>query len=164
MISLQITDIKHFMSALLSGTTFDNFLVSEVTISTYNNFIFDGHINSSYYTDEELQTLENPKMVLWEKLKPICYDLIKGKKLPLKFKIIFFLDDPAVLKLLESSESSLPIDNINGLCINVKYENSSLICTTGTSLNVFTIDRTLENCFDLYVKKLFSDMFNAEQL
>ena len=164
MISLRISNVKHFMSELLVNSAFDNMLVSEISISTYSNFILDGHINKSYYSQEELDSLENQMLVPWKKLKSICYDLIKGKKLPLKMKIIFFLPDSEVNQILVKSEARIADKNIVGLCLNVKYENNILTCTTGTSLNIFTIDKSLENYFDNFVRKLLLSDFNAEEL
>ena len=42
MIALQIQDIKNFMSKLLLSQTFDNFLMVEGSIKTYNTFRIDG--------------------------------------------------------------------------------------------------------------------------
>ena len=44
MIALQITHIKDFMNTLFHKDCFDDFLVQEVTISTYNTFHIHGRL------------------------------------------------------------------------------------------------------------------------
>lgn len=44
-------------------------------------------------------------------------------------------------------------DQIQGLYLNIRYEDGALYCVTGTSLNFFTMDKTLENEWDKSVAK-----------
>jgi Family of unknown function (DUF5721) len=143
------------MSKLLISDTFHKFLLSEATITTYNSFTIDGHINKEFYTTEELEekNLTEQSMSYWETLKPICFELIKGKKTPLSFKIVFLLSPANVSKLLAQSGVAFTTNDINGLFLNVKYNNNVLHCITGTSIKLFTLDKTLENEWDLAVQK-----------
>ncbi|WP_099466496.1 DUF5721 family protein [Konateibacter massiliensis] len=157
MISLQIIDVKDFMSKLLISDTFNKFLLSEATITTYNTFTIDGHINKDFYSTEELEEkdLTGQEMSYWEILKPVCFELIKGKKTPLGFKIVFLLSPANVEKLLSQSNISLSPNDVNGLFLNIKYSNNSLSCITGTSIKVFSLDKTLEYEWDSMVQKFF---------
>lgn len=143
------------MSKLLISDTFHNFLLSEATITTYNSFIIDGHINKDFYTTDELEekNLTEQSISYWETLKPFCFELIKGKKTPLSFKIVFLLSPANVSKLLSQSGIALTVDDINGLFLNIKYNNNVLHCITGTSLKLFTLDKTMENEWDKAVQK-----------
>ena len=53
MVALQIQDIKNFMSKLLLSQTFDNFLLVEGSITTFNTFRIDGRLHTAFYTAEE---------------------------------------------------------------------------------------------------------------
>lgn len=157
MISLQIIDVKDFMSKLLISDIFNKFLLSEATINTYNTFTIDGHINKDFYTPDELEEhlLTDQTISSWETLKPFCFELIKGKKTPLNFKIVFLLSSVNVNKLLSQTGIPLTSNDINGLYLNIKYSNNSLHCITGTSLKLFTMDKSLEHEWDFMVQKFF---------
>ncbi len=153
MTSIEITDIKHFMKALLMDQTLDNLLVTEVSISTSNNFNIDGRINHSFYSSEELSELPNTDFSYWSTLRPICFNLIKGRKTPLKFKMVFKLDENSINSLLDKSGLSYVYNDIIGLFLNISYEDGKLFCITGTSLRTFTMDKSLEKYFDEYATK-----------
>lgn len=153
MVSYKINDIKIFMRDLLIEGKFDEFLVTEASVTTYNTYTIDGHINKSYYTSEEYEELEEKELSPWKVIKPICYFLIKGKKLPVRFKIILQLSEKYLLKFLDNNKLNLDPSAINGLYLNLKFEDNNLTCITGCSLNVFTLDKTLENSWDESIKK-----------
>lgn len=155
MIALKIIDVKDFMSKLLISDTFHSFMLSEATINTYNSFTIDGHINKEYYSKDELEekNLMEQSMSYWETVKPYCFGLIKGKKTPLGFKIVFLLAPSNVEKLLNQSNIGLAFHDINGLILNIKYSNNEVHCITGTSLKLFTLDKSLENEWDLMIQK-----------
>ncbi len=44
-------------------------------------------------------------------------------------------------------------EQIQGLYLNIRYEDGALYCVTGTSLHLFTMDKTLENEWDKAVAK-----------
>ena len=148
MIAEEISNIKIFMDHLLTKTTFDNCLVNEVIISTFNNFVIDGHINSNYYKDK---TNTQPNDYLtepyssWKTIKPICYELIKGNRLPLKMRI-------------EGNNIDIQPEDVNDLFMNIKFEKDKLTVITGVSLKVFTMDKSLEKAFDNYIQNLITTL------
>ena len=87
MIALKIEDLKTFTAQLFMGETFDHWLVREVNIVTFNSFTIDGRIRQGYYSDEELEANRIEELSSWKSLRPFCYSLIKGKKLPESFQI-----------------------------------------------------------------------------
>lgn len=156
MIALQIQDIKNFMSRLLLSQTFDQFLLVEGSITTYNVFRIDGRIHKDFFTSEEIENLalNDREFSLWREVKPFCLELIKGKKTPLSFKFIFQLSRENTEKLLIASGiSSIQPENISGLLLNVRYDNGSLSCITAANLNLFTLDKSLEHAWDDMVKR-----------
>ena len=158
MIAEKITDIKKFMSEFLIKNAFDEFLVNEITITTFNTFNINGFIKKDYYSKEEYEELGSPTLSEWKTLKPVCYDIIKGKKTPHSFKIILSLSSSKINDFIETNNIDFPINDIDGLFLNIKYENNELTFTTGTSLKIFTLDKTLEHAFDKYISNFISTL------
>ncbi|MEG0368437.1 MAG: DUF5721 family protein [Hungatella sp.] len=157
MIALKLDDIKQFTGKLFVGNVFDHFLVREAVIVTFNTFSIDGHIKSGYYTDAELEEKQIGELSAWSVIKPICFSLIKGKKLPGSFRVILQISPADVERFLIHSQLSMPAEQINGLYLHIRYEEEELHCVTGTSANVFTLDKSLDVEWDeavrLYLKK-----------
>ena len=67
MVALQIQDIKIFMNKLLLSQTFDNFLLVEGSITTYNTFRIEGRVHKDFFSVEEIEekNLENRDFSLW---------------------------------------------------------------------------------------------------
>lgn len=159
MIAESITNIKKFMGALLASDYFDHFLVNSVTVTTYGTFHIDGHLKKDFYTQEEWEALPEKNYATYETIRPICYDLIKGKKLPLHFKMIFSLNQTERLKLLETSNTTLTSEDVADLFLNIKYDAGTVTCSTGTSYTVFTMDKSFEQTFDKYILRLLEPFF-----
>lgn len=155
MISLKITDTKSFMSKLLIKECFDELLVPEATISTYNTFQINGQINRNFYTDEEFSELSDKEYSRWKTLRPFCFELIRGTKTPVFLKVIFSLPESETESLISSAGLNFRPDDIGGLFFNIKFSEGSVTCVTGTSLKVFTMDKSLDNAFDDYAKNYF---------
>ena len=81
-------------------------------------------------------------------LRPFCFSLIKGKKLPERFSIILKLPKAATEQFLTARKSQWLPEQVGGLFLNIHYENQHLSCVTGLSLNQFTLDKTLEREWD----------------
>ncbi len=155
MISMQIQDVRDFMGKLLLQQAFDPFLVIEGSITTYNMFHIDGHLHPDFYTKEEQEALglEKRRFSLWRELRPFCLSLIKGKHTPLGFQLSFQLSPENTEKLLLQTQSSFSPADVAGLILNLRYDGSKLSCTTGTSMNLFTLDKSLEQSWDQMVQK-----------
>ncbi len=153
MIAEQIDSVKIFMSRLLVEDVFDSFLTTGVSITTFNTFTIDGHIKKDFFSEEELQELPDTEIVSWQMLKPFCYDIIKGKKIPLRFKIVFKMPPHIVNDIITSNNLKLSENTLQGLFLNIKYENQTLTYITGCSLTIFDINKEIENAFDKYISK-----------
>lgn len=153
MVALKMEDLKSFTSRLFVGETFDGWLVREVSIVTFNTFTIDGHIRQGYYSEEELEERQIEELSAWKALKPFCYSLIKGKKLPESFQITFQLSPADTAVFLKYAQLDFTAEQVNGLYLNVRYESGGLRCVTGTSLNLFTLDRQIEIEWDEAVRQ-----------
>ena len=153
MIALQIADIRHFMKKLLLSESFDRFLLLEGSITTFWTFHMDGQLQKAYYTGEEQEQIDDRSLAYWEEIRPFCFELIKGKRTPLAFRFTFQLSASNTEKLLHQTGVAIPPEQIRGLLLNIRYDGRTLQCTTGTSLTVFTMDKTLDQAWDSMIQK-----------
>ena len=149
MLSLRIADTKNFMTKLLAGDTFDTFLFSEGSVTTFTTFSIDGTWHPEYFKEEE-------HVMTWKLIRPILYDIIKGKHTPVQMRIVLKLADYNVDALLKQSELSLTKEQVDGLFLNLTYAKDEVSITTGTSLKIFTLDKSLDRVWDDMVRKFFS--------
>jgi hypothetical protein len=152
MVSLKIIDVKAFMNSLLVQSVFDNFYISELEINTYNRFQISGKLNEEFYSTEEAENLNGRKYSFWSEVKPYAFSLVKGNKLPLSIKIVFLLSAVNTENVLKKSGLQIPVSDVNGLFLNVRYEKGNLYLITGTSLKTFTLDKSLDQVWDSDLK------------
>ena len=148
MISLTIKDTKTFMSHLLIKDTFDNMLLSEAAIVTGNTYNINGSINRSFFSDDELASLASPSYSQWSKIKPVCFGLIKGNKVPTSLKIIFLLSEGDTSQL--AGQTDINPEDINGLFINIRYSDSGLTLVTAGAISN-TYDRIMKGAVVDYI-------------
>ena len=167
MIAVQIKDVKTFMSKLLSGNTFDSFLLEEAQIHTFNTFTIDGHLNREFYTKEEL---EDPELFPyayseWKNMKTICFQLIKGKKVPTFMKIILHQKPEYTYTLLEESGALEFADTLKALVITIRFDSNGLQLITGTSFSTFVMDKTPDLLWDNAFRRfLVTNEINFEEV
>lgn len=150
MISVKSSNTKAFMSKLLTSELFDNYLVEEVAIDTFNSFYIDGHVHKEFYADvEDEGSVPSDSLSRWADLRPICLELIKGKRTPLKFKFVFHLDRKTTAEIAEKAEAGLSPADIK-LGVNIRFSRGELVITTGTAFSIFTLDKSIEKAWDSY--------------
>ncbi|HIZ78400.1 MAG TPA: hypothetical protein IAA17_01220 [Candidatus Lachnoclostridium stercorigallinarum] len=152
MVALRIGDIRGFTSRLFVRETFDHMLVREARVVTYNSFTIDGRIRPGFYTKDELEAGDIGEYSSWKVIRPLCFALIKGKKLPGSFQIEFAASPEMTERFVSEAGGSWRPEMIKGLYLGVRYENGGLLCVTGMSMAVFTLDRSLEQMWDDAVK------------
>lgn len=149
MIALEISDIKECMAHLLLKETFDSFQFISGSITTFATFQIDGRLHKEFFDTEQLNTLpDDQNYALWRDIREYCFSLIRGKKTPLDFKFVFCLSCENTAKLLAREVPVLTPKDVQGLYLNFRYDGSALHCITGTSLNVFSLDKSLEHVWD----------------
>ena len=157
MVALKIEEQKNFTAGLFIGEIFDEFLVREAEITTFNRFTIDGHVQPGYYSAEELEENKIEEYSAWKAVRPFCFSLIKGKRLPESFRIVFLLPPKGRDRFVAEHVPGMSPDQVGGLYVNVQYENHEMTCVTGTSMKLFTLDKTLEREWDesmkLFLKK-----------
>lgn len=155
MIALKITNVKQFMAKLLAGEDFDIFLLEEASISTYNTFVIDGHQNRDFYSTEEWEDAELRPYDLstWKKLRPICFDLIKGKRTPAAFRFVLHLMPEHAAGILKKGGTAVTPQQVRAFVLNIKYDGTTLMLVTGTSFHTFLMDKTPDDLWDNAVKQ-----------
>ncbi len=141
---------KGCMQHLLLKPTFDFFSLIEGEITTYNTFHVDGFLHKDFFDEPPGQEYS-----AWGNLRTFFFNLIRGKRTPLSFRFILSLPEERFEEFLAGQGLSLSAADIRGLYLNFKYDGTSLKCVTGTSLNIFTMDKSLENLWDSYAKEFF---------
>jgi hypothetical protein len=158
LIALQLTDVKTFMNQLLCSELFDRFLLSEASITKDATFTVNGHINPAFYSAEELETegLTGLDILPYSRLRPVCYQLIRGKHTPVSFKFVLTLSPENMKHTLARSDSSFTDNDVKGIFINLAFQNGRLTLTTGISYILFSTDRTLDHEWDGLIKKFLA--------
>lgn len=137
MLALNITDIKDFTNKLFIGDAFDSFWMTEASFTTFSVFSIDGKLQKDFFDTDEQNTLtQNSRdYALWKEMKPYCFSIIRGKRTPLHFRIVFQFPPDKLPELYSMEEDKT--GTIGNLYLNIQYRNHSLVCTTGTSLKNF---------------------------
>ncbi len=167
MIALKITNIRQLMQQLLTeqGNAFDHFLLSHAEITTFATITIDGHLKRDFYTAEELLAFRaqaasegrvfSDSMIRWEQVKPVIFTYIKGKRTPQHFLISLCLSEENVSKFLKGCGGEAYAKMLGGLNINLKYDGTNLLCTSGISFHTFIQDHALDRAWDEMVRKFF---------
>lgn len=153
MISLKIEEIKTFMAMLLTNTLFDEFVLREMEIQTFTTFHISGQYHENFFSKEEAEERSTEKAVLWSDIRGIAFSIIRGNKSPLSMKIVFQLPSNKADKLVESLGGKLGAEDVGGLYINIRFDKNELHIITGTAIKTFTLDKTLETEWDIWVKR-----------
>lgn len=154
MISLNVTEVKPFMAKLLMNSTFDQFLLREMELATFTNFTISGQLNEDFFTEDELDNRKEKKFILWSDVRQAAFSMIKGNKTPLSLKIVFQLPSDLCEQLLQQLGGRFKPEDIGGLYLNIRFEKGELHIITGTAIKTFTLDKTLEQEWDLEVKNI----------
>lgn len=163
MISIKINDINNFMQNLLVRETFDSFILCEGEIHTSNSFTINGRVNAGFYDPDELDNMTED-FVFWKNFKHICFEIIRGKKVPTKMKLVFAMPKSSYSKIITDSGINITEESIGGLYLHINYENNIITAITGTSLKIFTMDKTLDKYWDNLMKGFLSTHFEIEEL
>ena len=150
--ALKIEELRGFTTKLVVRDTFDGLCVREARVATFSSFSIDGRIRPGYYTKDEREAEGIREYASWRMLRPFCFSLIKGKRLPGSFHIDFSLGPEATAAFAEETGGNWRPEMVKGLYLGVRYENGELWCVTGLSLEGFTMDRSLEYRWDEAVK------------
>lgn len=157
MIALQITSMKQFMNQLLVSDAFEPFLLEEASIGAACTFAIDGRINHEFFAGEDSSGEPAPDekhdFRPWSEIKGLCFDLIKGKRTPLFFRFVLHLMPEKAAALLEKEGCDVDPSQIKALVLNIRYDGSKTILTTGTAFHTFLPSKAPDAIWDKSLRK-----------
>ena len=156
----EILDVKQFMQLLLQSNIFDFYEMVSATLRTDMDYSIDGRWNRSFFDDEEIDAnkLNDYTYLPWSLAKAKIFSLIKGKKTPTIMKIVFKMSRANLESLLHSSNSSQNINDIDGVYLNILFQEQKLNVTCSVSYKNFNLDKSLEqDIFNNYIALLKSN-------
>ncbi len=163
MLAFQIKDTRDFMKKLLTGDTFDAFVLSEGQVTTFTTFRVDGSWHPAYFEDDPLKKEKiaeagagETSRLTWSLLRPHIFNLIRGKHTPSSFKFVLKLSQKELEHLLEESGQTSMKEQVSGLFLNISYNNGAVTCISGTSVNVFPYDKSLDRLWDSYLERFLA--------
>jgi len=158
MLLYKIMEVKPFMAKLLTTTAFDGYILKELQLQTFTGFTISGQLNEDFFSKEELEERNGIMGVLWSEVRPIVFNMIKGNKTPLSFKVVFQLPPQQCRQILQALGGSLKLEDIGGLYLNIRFEKGELSVITGAAIKSFTMDKSLEHEWDEQVGRMLKDM------
>ncbi len=155
----KITELKNFMGRLLGSSIFDDFLLVKATVSTYNTFVIDGHINKEFFTGDvnDDGIMPSYDFSLWKDMRSLCFDLIKGKRTPVSFGLTMHLKPELADTLLKEGGAAVSSSDLKALVLNIKYDGSELSCITATAYHTFILDKTADQIWDEYMIRFLNE-------
>ena len=147
-------DLRAFTQALFVGSCFDSFLLQEAEFRTFCTFSIDGTSHRSWYTDEELEEQQIEEYTTWGKLKPVCFQLIRGKRTPQSFHLTLRLSPGEQERLLPETAQK-PNAEPGTFFLNLRFEKKELHCVSLASFRLFPPDRSLEDWWDAWLRNFF---------
>lgn len=149
MVQYTIHAVKEFIQAFLCSETFDSYYLSEAQITTFNTYHINGRFKKEFFQDiKETEELPEREYSFWKENRSFCFDLIKGKRVPLQFKFVLLLSSAQLSALLTQENLAFSLEDIGGCFLNITYRDGQLTCTSGTSLTTFSLDKSLEQSWD----------------
>ncbi len=129
--------------------TFDTFTVEEAAIKTYAFFNIDGAYDTGFFGGEETAPKSFDGYTRWKLLRITCIEIIKGKHTPSFMKFVFHGNREEFSDIPEYAD-------IKALLFIIRYDSNGLTITTGTSMNSFSLDFSIDRLWDEAVKKLLT--------
>lgn len=147
--SIHILDIKPFMQLLFQTEQLNEYEFVSADIRTDMTYSLDGHINRSFFSEEELiqHSLTQRSYLTWSIAREKVFTLIKGKRTPSLLKIVLRASVPETDNLISSTNSSLNSNDIDGIFLNIIFQENKLNVICGISYKIFTMDKELESEF-----------------
>lgn len=147
--TIEILDIKPFMQLLLQTNELDSYELVSAQLRTDMFYTIDGHIQPDFFSQQETDELQLANLVYlpWQLAKEKIFALIRGKKTPSLLKIVLKAHNQQIQSLLCTTPSSLLLQDIDGMFLNILFQDKRLRITCGISYHIFTQDKTLEEEF-----------------
>lgn len=159
--TIHILDVKPFMQLLFQSNQLDTYSFVSAQIHTDMSYQLDGHRNRSFFDKDELELLDKTDSTYlpWSIAKDRIFQIIKGKKTPSLLKVVLRASNTMTQELLNSTNSSLKPNDINGIFLNILFQENELNVICGISYKIFTLDKGLEQEFQNKILTFFKSSY-----
>ena len=147
-VAMDPAGVKGFMNRLLREDILDIFEVRGVEMALNTRISINGALEASP-ADEEHETEAKPKNLgytTWEALRPLIFAIIKTSAKPKQVKIVFSYKASAAKEIHQ---------NAAALFLNMVYENDTVNFTTATAQREFSLEKSLDDTWDEWVRGFF---------
>lgn len=151
--NFEIEDTKEFIEGIKNNEKYDSFYLYEARIKGRLDYYVNGRQNREYFDTEVAEEVD--EYISWGEIKQSILALIQGDKPPLSFKIILMFNRDNIEKLIDMNKLGISSSEVSALMYNIYYEEGKLYVTTGTSLRIFTLDKTLETLWEDTVERYY---------
>lgn len=145
-----------FMTKLLSKTDFDNYLLCMAKITLANSYTVDGRLHPDFFDSDERKNLAD-EFVSWAGIRPLYYEIIKGKKLPLSMNITLYLPS-ADMEQFTASLSSDELSTVHYFALSIRYDANSLLVISSVERTTFSLKKEADEIWDEQVKEFLSSL------
>ena len=142
MIRITIENTRSFIQHLLSNPFFGSMEMVRLELTTSVTRTVDGRIREEFFDTKE----ERGEYIRWEEERDHFIAAIRGKVLPLSFRIVFRYPAEESEKLIGRGAE------LTSLFLNVNYDRKSTSLTTGISQNYFPPDPSSGKAWDEFVQ------------
>ena len=134
-------EIKELMTKLLTGDEFDFYEMRSAEITTCMAYSLDGRLNKEWFDEQRSE-----EWIKWEEAKPSVKNIIKGKRKPQKMKIVLSVPEDIAVKVHP---------NAKALFLNLSFGGDRVVVTGASSQREFSLDKTLDEAWNLQLTKFF---------
>lgn len=156
--SYEIDDAKEYLESLFASEKFNSFYMLEASVKADISYFFRGELNSAYIDEDEKEQdgdKNSSRHIKWSLIKETLEHIVLRESLPTELKLCLMFNRDNIESLIEKNNLPLSIEDVSNLSINIYYANELLLVTTGTALNKFTMDKSLEHLWDETVEKYY---------
>ena len=90
----------------------------------------------------------------WKDVREFCFQIIRGKRTPLSFKIILSLaPENFPTFLTDQNITGFRPEDIQGWFWKLSYDGLNLVCFPGICMKTFTMEKSLERAWDEAAQK-----------
>ena len=154
MISLRVESRKDFIRHLFLQGSFDNFLLTDLTLRTDVRLEIDGRLLPG---PEEPSAAGEPARS-WGSLRPRISSFLTGEAPLRSLKLVLLLSRRKTEEFLEAQRMDLAPEDVEGFFVNILYAQETLTLTTGCGLKRFSLDRGPEKAWDRQIARLLEQL------
>ena len=146
------------MTKLLSGGSFDSFLLEEASLSMQVTWLLDGKVNRGFYSKEEWEdeSLHPYPLIAWSDVRGHLRELIRGKKAPASMSIVLQLRSDRMKKILQDEGYPQLVESVGAMALNIRYDGSEVTLVTGISLKSFSLDKNADRIWDSMMERFLA--------